>query len=77
MAPLTNADIDALFSAGNRTTSQDDAAQMAERREQRRYEIARDLFVALMPHKQRNINEIANYTVGCADVLLAELERMK
>jgi len=59
----------------NETTVMYDAAQMAERREQRRYEIARGCMGRLVLEyvPARAAAEAVEY----ADALLAELERTK
>ena len=59
-----------------------DAAQMAERREQRRYEIARDCMAALISTGSEESgwwtpSLAAMEAVDHADALLAELERTK
>jgi len=59
-----------------------DAAQMAERREQRRYEIAKDCMAALIStgsdtNGWREESRAAAEAVICADALLAELEKPK
>ena len=59
-----------------------DAAQMAERREQRRYEIAKELLVhAIKTSLDRGDPEFArdapSQSCIMADALLAELERTK
>ena len=59
-----------------------DAAQMAERREQRRYEIAKQYFdLAMVPNAGRYHPDMAKMearrAVEYADALLAELERTK
>ena len=66
----------------NETTVMYDAAQLAERREQRRYEIAKELFVhAIKTSLDRGDPEFARdaprHSCITANALLAELERTK
>jgi len=64
------ADIDLMY----------DAAQIAERREQRRYEMTKTLIGALAPSLTNSDCTMAEYAqdaVKFADLVLAELERTK
>jgi len=56
-----------------------DAAQMAERREQRRYEIAKELFTQDVSAESelKYAKTVAQRSIKFADALLAELERTK